>query len=204
MNLRYVLLAILVLSLGLILVILPERKQVNENNPEAILTELNAETHFKSNDEIAERIINQDPTLFLIDVRMSDSYFDFSLPGAENIPLEEILFPDWADLLDQEGMDIVFFSNNDVYAEQAWMFARQKGYKNLYVMKGGLNEWFATIIQPSAPSETASSVEFDLYQFRKGASIYFSGGQSIAFDDSEQDVVIVSRKKKKSVAAGGC
>ncbi len=204
MNIRYVLLAALVLILGLILVILPEKERVKEIKPELLLAELQTKTHYISTDEIAERLINQDPAVFLIDVRMADSYFEYSLPGAENIPLEEILFPDWEDYLAQDGKDIIFFSNDDILAEQAWMFARQKGYKNLYVMKGGLNEWFSTIIQPTPPAETASNKEFELYAFRKGAKIFFTGGQVLATDDSAPDVVVVARKKKKSVVEGGC
>lgn len=204
MNIRYSLLIALVVILGAILLVLPEKKQSSEISPEDLLCELKEQTHFKSTDEIAERLINQDPSILLIDVRMADYYFEYSLPRAENIPLEDILHPDWEEFLDQTDRDVVFYSNADVYAEQAWMLARRMGYENLFVMKGGLNNWFETIIQPTAPKETDSSLEIDLYQFRKGASIYFCGGQTLASDDAVQDVVIVSRKKKKSVVEGGC
>jgi sulfur-carrier protein adenylyltransferase/sulfurtransferase len=204
MNIKYSLLVALVLILSVILLILPEKKSTNEISPKALLYELKEQTHYKSTDEIAERLINQDPSIMLIDVRMSDSYFEYSLPGAENVPLEDILHPDWEEYLDQANKEVVFFSNSDVYAEQAWLLARRMGYENLYVMKGGLNHWFETIIQPVAPSEAASTTEFDLFEFRKGASIYFCGGQSVVSDESTQDVVVVSRKKKKTVIEGGC
>ena len=204
MNLRYSLLAVILISLGFILLILPEKKQTLETTPEVLKYELGEETHFISSDRVAERLINQDPTLLLIDVRTADAYSEYSLPGAKNIPLEDILHPDWEDIMGQSNRDLVFFSNSDIYAEQAWMFARRKGYKNLFVMKGGLNNWFETIIEPVAPPETASNLEMDAYQFRKGASIYFCGGQSISTDVAVQDAVVVTRKKKKSVVEGGC
>ncbi len=204
MNIKYSLLIAMVIILGSILLILPEKQQTSKISPDSLLNELKEHTHFMSTDEIAQRLINRDPSILLIDVRMADYYFEYSLPGAENIPLEDILHPDWKEILDQSDRDVVFYSNADVYAEQAWMLARRLGYKNLFVMKGGLNSWFETIIQPTAPKETASSSEIDLYQFRKGASIYFCGGQTITSDDAVQDVVVVSRKKKKSVVEGGC
>ncbi len=204
MNIRYSLLIALVIILSVILLVLPEKKSTTEVSPKALLLELKEQTHYKSTDEVAERLINKDPSIFLIDVRMADAYFEYSLPGAENIPLEDILHPDWADYLDQSNRELIFFSNADVYAEQAWLLARRMGYENLYVMKGGLNEWFETIIQPTAPPETASNSEFDLYQFRKGASIYFCGGQSVVSDETIQEVVVMSRKKKKTVIEGGC
>ena len=204
MNIKYSLLIALVLILSVILLVLPEKKSTDEISPKALLLELKEQTHYKSTDEIADRLINKDPSIFLIDVRMSDAYFEYSLPGAENIPLEDILHPDWADYLDQENREVIFFSNSDVFAEQAWLLARRMGYENLYVMKGGLNQWFETIIQPVAPKETASTSEFDLYDFRKGASIYFCGGQLVVSDETAQDVVVVTRKKKKTVIEGGC
>ncbi len=204
MNIRYSLLIALVIILGVILLILPEKTHTEIISPDVLLNELKEQTHFKHTDEIAERIINQDPTILLIDVRMADYYFEYALPGAENIPLEDILHPDWEDILDQSDRDIVFYANADVYAEQAWMLARRMGYENLFVMKGGLNSWFETIMQPKPPAETASSSEIDRYQFRKGASIFFSGGQIITTDESAQETVVVTRKKKKSVVEGGC
>ncbi|PKP35789.1 MAG: hypothetical protein CVU00_00495 [Bacteroidetes bacterium HGW-Bacteroidetes-17] len=204
MNLKYSLLAAILVILGFVLLILPAKEQLPETNPEVLQYELNEVTHFISTDKVAERIINQDPTLLLIDVRMADDYLNYSLPGAENIPLKEILHPDWDDLLNQTDRDIVFYSNADVYAEQAWMFARRKGYKKLFVMQGGLNNWFATIIQPTEPPETSSTKEIEAYQFRKAAGIYFCGGQAIVSEVNPQDALVITRKNKKTKVEGGC
>lgn len=204
MNLKYSLLAAILVILGFVLLILPAKEQLPETSPEVLQYELNEVTHFISADKVAERIINQDPTLLLIDVRMADDYLNYSLPGAENIPLKEILHPDWDDLLNQTDRDIIFYSNADVYAEQAWMFARRKGYKKLFVMQGGLNNWFATIIQPTEPPETSSTKEIEAYQFRKAAGIYFCGGQAIVSEVNPQDALVITRKNKKTKVEGGC
>ena len=204
MNLKYSLLAAILVLLGFVLLILPAKEQLSETNPEVLQYELGEVTHFISVDKVAERIINQDPTLLLIDVRMADDYLKYSLPGAENIPLEDILNPDWADLLGQIDRDIVFYSNADVYAEQAWMFARRKGYKKLFVMQGGLNNWFGTIIKPIEPTETSSAKDIEAYRFRKAASIYFCGGQAVVSEANPQDAIVITRKKKKSKVEGGC
>lgn len=204
MNVRYIFFAALLVVLGAGLFLLPEKTNTNEMAPEKILSELFDQTRYISTDEVAERIINQDPSLFLIDVRMADFYSEFSLLGAANIPLEELLMPDWEGYLAQEFVDIVFYSNGDIYAEQAWMLANRMGYENLYIMKGGLNCWFETIIKPEMPDQTASNTEFDLYEFRKGASQYFTGGELVSSDAGTTEPVIVSRKKKSSVVEGGC
>lgn len=204
MNVRYIFFAVLLLVLGAGLFLLPEQTNTYEMAPEKLHAELFDQTRYVSTDEVAERIINQDPSLFLIDVRMADYYLEFSLPGAANIPLEEILSPNWEDYLAQEFMDIVFYSNGDIYAEQAWVLANRMGYENLYIMKGGLNCWFETIIKPVMPEQTESNTEFDLYGFRKGASQYFTGGELISSDEGTTEPIIISRKKKSSVVEGGC
>ena len=204
MNIRYIFFAAIFFILGAGLLLIPEKKNLNETALEKLHSELFDQTRYISADEVAERIINQDPSLFLIDVRMADYYAEYSLPGAANIPLEEILYPEWEDYLAQELMDIVLYSNGDIYAEQAWMLANRMGYKNLYIMKGGLNCWFSTIIKPVKPEECASSTEFDLYDFRKGASQYFTGASLELSDEADTEHIVVSRKKKKAVLEGGC
>ena len=79
------------------------------------------------------------------------------------------------------------------------------GFENIYVMEGGLNKWFADIMQPEMPPATAPNEAIDLYTFRKGASLYFGGGseENMGTDMKGKDVKII-RRNKKAVTAGGC
>ena len=122
-----------------------------------------------------------------------------------SIPLDEILMPDWEDYLDQEGVDVVLYSNGDVLADQAWMLCTRLGYNNLYVMEGGLNKWFAEIMQPTLPDETAPSEDFDRYLFRKAAKIHFGGGSlEMESTPAETQKVKVVKREKKTITEGGC
>ena len=186
------------------LTMLPEKGYRSVVPPGDVLLKSTDQSRFLATHTIAERLIQRDPSILLIDVRMVDEFEDYNIPSSVNVPLEEILNV-YAELyVNQDAMDIVFYSNGDVFAEQAWNLCVQKGYKNLYVMKGGLNSWFATIIQPTRPDETAPSEAFDLYSFERAASIYFGGtavGASIA---PVQKKNVVVRKKEKKAAEGGC
>ncbi len=53
-------------------------------------------------------------------------------------------------------------------------YVRDLGYKNLYVMKGGLNEWFAKILNPTEPPQTAPTEEYNLYIVSIGCKAVFS------------------------------
>ena len=94
------------------------------------------------------------------------------------------------------------------------------GYKNLNVLKGGINTWFNTIINPKVPTENMASSEFELYTFRKAASMYFGvaypdkinknstivkrSSASKASNIAAPKKVIVTKKKKKMPVEGGC
>lgn len=200
---KLILVLLLILAFGLLL--LPESNHSEEVNPDQLFKKITSTSRFLSPDHVAEKLINEDPSIFLIDVRSGDQYADYSLPGAFNIPLDEMALPDWEDYFSQDGVDVVLFSNSDLHADQAWILASRLGYKNLYVLKGGLNQWFKDIMQPTLPPETASTEEFDLYSFRKAAYQHFGGGAAIEVGSNQsQEQVTVIKRKKKAVAEGGC
>ena len=101
------------------------------------------------------------------------------------------------------GVKVVFISNDDIRADQTWVLTKRLGVDGTYVMKGGLNCWMQTIIEPSQPDADAPSVDHALYAFRKGAQIYFTGAESATTDDGNVEVQ-VRRREKTNVAAGGC
>ncbi|MEN8225124.1 MAG: rhodanese-like domain-containing protein [Bacteroidota bacterium] len=204
MNKAYYTLAVFLLLLGIGLILLPEREHPDEASPREMLSDLSNPSRFISTDKVAEMIIDKDPTLLIVDVRDMYDYLDFSLPGAHSIPLEEILMNNWIDSLAFEQSKIILFSNSDIIADRAWILLKRENHHNIHVMKGGLNCWFKTIIQPQPPAETASDDEIDLYQFRKGASIYFTGGNTPIEQESSTQAVVVKRKNKSQVVEGGC
>lgn len=205
MSKTYIILAILLLSLAGGLIILPETSRSKEIAPEILYKEINDPARFLTVDQIAERIINEDPSILLLDVRSSEQYELFTLPDALSVPLSEIDLSESEQYLNQGEMDVIFFSNGDIHADQAWIICTRKGYKNLYVIEGGLNQWFTCIMQPSAPPETAPSEEFDLYSFRLAASQYFNGG-SIEKEspDVKGEPNKMIKRDKKTTTAGGC
>jgi rhodanese-related sulfurtransferase len=206
MSKRYIVLAILLIGIAYGLTQLPDKPTRLGLSPKEFLVQITDPSRFLSTDLIAKRIIEQDPSLFLIDVRSPEEFEEYSIDGAVNIPLDYLLDEDWAGYLNQDAMDIVFYSNSDIYSDQAWALSVQYGYSGLYIMKGGLNEWFRTIMLPTPPNELSPVVDFDLYSFRKGASQYFGGtpsGNQMEVETVKKKQVVV-RKKKKKAAEGGC
>lgn len=205
MNKNYIYLTVLILILSAGIFFLPERDNDNYLNPEELMREIVQTSRFVTTDDVAEMIIEKDPTLELIDVRSSDEYEEFTLQYAVNIPLDSINIESYQEYLGIEDMNAVFFSNDDIKADQAWVIARRLGYTNIYVLKGGLNCWVNTIIKPVKPGETESTEAFERYNFRKGASMFFTGAEINTADaGGEKSSLKITRKKKTAVAEGGC
>ncbi len=204
MNKNYIYLTLLLIVLAGGLFLLPEKENYQHMDPEDLMWSIVQPTRYVSTDQVAKRIIEGDPTLELIDVRTIDEFEEFSLQGAINIPIDSIMVPEYQDYLGIEDMSAVFYSDDDIKADQAWVLAKRLGYDHIYVMKGGLNCWIRTIIKPERPASTAAASEFELYSFRRGASMYFTGAEIAIPDDEGKQKVQVARKKKTVVAEGGC
>lgn len=206
MNKKYVILAGLLILLGIGLAVLPAQQHRKEIEPRQLMSEVMSQSRYLVTDAVARAIIEKDPAYLYVDVRDAAQFSSFSLPGAINIPLRELLDPANTSLLNQKVKNVVFFSNGDITAEKAWLLCRRMEYEHLYVMQGGLNKWAETIMKPPVPLASAPSQDFDTYEFRKGACAYFGGGGEAAQVQSNPAAqkVLVKPKKNSAPAAGGC
>ncbi len=204
MNSR-VILSIVFLGLGLIIAAVPQ----NTTHPyklsaEELLSEAYGRNQYFGPDEVADLLIKKDPSIQLIDVRDPDEYEKFSLPNAINIPLPSLLSDEWIDFLDQDVKMNIFYSNGALKANEAWMITMQLGFKNNYVLEGGLNYWADVIMNPQAPKSTSPNEEFAKYDFRKGAGMALGGGVMETSSSSTSVKPKIKARPKKKRAAGGC
>ena len=209
---RYLFLATLLIILAGGLVLLPKYQKLEGIKPELLLANAISPERYISTDELADRIINQDPSILLIDVRDSISYSKNTIPNAVNIPLKYILKADYEGYLNQNEYDVVLFSNDNFYADEAWIICNRLNYQNLRVLKGGVNNWFNTIINPTKPTENMAAIDFELYSTRKAASMFFGVAypeqakkQAVTVKKvAPKKTVVPIKKKKKMPTEGGC
>jgi rhodanese-related sulfurtransferase len=204
-----ILLAVFIIPLGLIIAAVPQNKtHPYKLSASQMLTEATSSSQFLSPDGIADMIVQKDPNLQLIDVRTPDEFLKFSLPGSINVPLTDLLSDEFKDILDQEIKMNVFYSNGTLEANEAWMITTQLGYKNNYVLQGGLNYWAETIMNPTAPSSTSPDEELAKYDFRKGASMALGGGAAENTATGASDIKVptkpIIKKATKKKVQGGC
>jgi rhodanese-related sulfurtransferase len=201
-------LAVFIIPLGLIIAAVPQNKtKPYKLSADQLLAEANNRTQYVTPDVVADMIVKKDPTLRLIDIRSQEEFEKFSLPGAINIPATDLLSDKYSDILNQDLKMNVFYANGTVAANEAWMITRQLGYTNNYVLEGGLNYWFDTILNPQKPASESPDEEFARYDFHRSAGMALGGGGAVkASNDqatsSAKPSVAPAGKKKK--AAGGC
>jgi rhodanese-related sulfurtransferase len=199
-------LAAVFIPLGIIIAAVPDHKtEPLRATTSEILEEVSQGAHNITTDEIAEMIVQQDPSLQLIDVRSQAEFDKFHLPGAVNVPQNSLLSDEWVDVFDQGDKMNVLYSNGNTTSTESYMLLRQMGYGEVYVMHGGLNYWAETIMNPKKPASTSPNDEIALYEFRKGAGAALGGGAAVdASSSSAPAPKAPKRRKKKKRAAGGC
>lgn len=211
MDRRYPILALILIVLAGGLLLIPQKGVDKHMKPAEMLLSVNDDARFLSTDHITKRMIEADPTLQLIDVRNPDEYRVFALQNAVNIPLDSLLSDSWSDILNQTAKDKVFYSNGDIDAEKAWMICKRNNIDRVFVMKGGINEWFETIIKIREPEQTAPAEVFDQYKFRMAARQFFTGigapeaqssGTSAPAQKKAPEPVKI--QKKEHSTGGGC
>lgn len=213
----YQILAGILIILAFGLVMLPEHQRHEGITPEVYVKNMISAERYISSDQLAEKMINEDPSLLIIDTRSPEEYASFSLPNAINIPLSEIFNEELNIYLDQDTYDVVLYSNDNFLSNEIWMIGNRMGYQRLYVLKGGLNEWFNTIIQPEQPTETMSQRDHDLHSFRLASGKYFGVNKDTVeievkvtkvnpapAKEPEKKKVTPKPKKKKRMPEGGC
>jgi hypothetical protein len=105
--------------------------------------------------ELAAWIIESRADYRLIDLRTPAEFEQYHIPTAVNIPMN---------VLTESGLGrqekLVLYSEGGIHSAQAWMLLKAQGYKSVYMLKGGLDEWkdqvvFPVVADSPTPSERA-------------------------------------------------
>lgn len=191
------------ISLGLILALIPfTGNRSISAKPSEVLTEITDESVYLTPDNVARMIASEDSTLRLIDVRTADQFNAFTLPGAINAPYEEFLNLDPSTILVRGDVKNVIFSNGDTDAAYALVLSRGMNYKNVFIMKGGMNSWYESVMNSSFSGERISARENALFESRTKAKRIFMEYNSLP--DSLKSKLLESKKLEAKKLDGGC
>lgn len=191
------------LSLGLILAVLPYngRRSLN-GKPAEVLSAVSDEKTYLSADQVARFIVSNDSALRLIDVRTPEEYRAFTLPGAINVPYKDFLQKDPGSFLGKGEMKNILFSNGNTDAAYALVLAHGMGFHKVYVMKDGMNGWYASVMNSSFSGERITARENALFETRTRAKRLFTEMNSLP--DSLKMKLLASKQLEAKKLDGGC
>ena len=202
MNTREKFSAIL-LILGLILALLPlSANRSLTMKPKKLLTEVLDVKTYLTVDQVARFIISEDNSVQLIDLRSPDEFSSFNIPGSINVPYYEFLDNDQDRVLNNGKTMNIFYSNGDFDSNYALVIARGLNYKKTYAMKGGLNEWFNTVMNSRFTGDRITARENSLFETRTRAKNLFTEINSLP--DSLKLKFIESKRVAAKKLDGGC
>jgi rhodanese-related sulfurtransferase len=194
--------SLLLILLGILLALLPiSANRSFTENPGRLLSDVLSKEASFTVDQIAEFIIREDSTVQLIDLRLPEESKKMTIPGAVNIPYPEFIQKD-PEIYINKAIKNIFFSNGDIESSYALVYARGLGYKNSYIMEGGVSEWVKTIIESKFSGERITARENALFETRKRAGEMFSELNSLP--DSLKTRFLESKRFSAKKLDGGC
>lgn len=193
----------MLVMLSLILALLPlTANRSFTAEPANLLAEVLDDENSFTADQVAGFIVRDDPAFQLIDLRSADEFRKQALPGAVNVPYGEFMRSDPDIWLRNEKIRTIFYSTGDLEADYALVYARGLGYKNSFVMAGGINEWIRTVIDTKFTGERITARENALFETRRRAGELFTELNSLP--DSLKLKYLESKKFSAKKLDGGC
>ena len=191
------------LSLGFILALLPlSGSRSFTVNPKKLLSEVLDNSTYFTVDQVAKFIVSEDSSVQIIDLRTPEEFRTLNIPGSINVPYSKLLDNDPGSFLNNGKARNIFYSNGDFDSNYAIAFERGLNFNNTYVMKGGLNEWFNTVMNSNFIGERISARENALFETRTRARKMFNEMNSMP--DSLKMKFIRSKHIAEKKLDGGC
>jgi rhodanese-related sulfurtransferase len=158
-----------VLALGVLFILLPDRKThlINRVSDPGYVASHPVAT--MDADELAFRLIDHEPNIRIIDLRTSDAFTHFSLPGADNIALRDLFGKDWVPMLSRRHIKKVLVGNDEGQERSAYLLLQELGYENMAVLQGGFSAFDKSILTAGSFLPTGSRWDADVSSFREKA-----------------------------------
>jgi rhodanese-related sulfurtransferase len=195
--------SVILLIFGFILALLPLSSNCSFTvKPHRVLAEALNNITCMNVDQVARLLVSEDSTILLIDLRSPEEFKSFNIPGSINVPYNELIDKGPSYFLGPANMKNIFYSNGDFDSNFAVVFADGLGYNNTYVMRGGLNEWFNTVMNSNFKGDRISARENALFETRTKARKLFMGTNSLP--DSLKSKFLKGKHFNRKKLDGGC
>lgn len=130
--------------------------------------------------ELADWIIQGRSDYRLIDLRSAAEFSQYHIPTAENVPVSQLSGYSLG-----RNEKVVLYSEGGIHSAQGWFLLRAEGYRGVYILRGGLDEWKDQVIYPSLPANADAS-QMAAFEKMKEVSRHFGGAPRAAGQEPTQ------------------
>lgn len=167
---KYLVIGGITILIGISAFFLPEKQNaiLKEANDPVILSKIDFRR--VSSDELAFRLINQSDNLILFDLRSKEKFEELALPQSYNVTYEFLFGKDAKKKLSLRNVRKIFIGDTEADEMKAAFIAKELGYNDVSILKGGFEEFRSTILEFKMPAGQISRNDIDKYKFREKAS----------------------------------
>ncbi len=122
-----------------------------------------------ASEELAGWIVQGKADYRLLDLRDEKDFGEYHIPTAENIQLTALKEAQLG-----RNEKTVLYSDGGIHSAQAWFLLKAEGYKGVYILRGGLEEWKDNVLFPRL-ADNASPAEVAAFERTKLLSKFFGG-----------------------------
>jgi rhodanese-related sulfurtransferase len=149
-------------------------------------------------DELAFRIVDQEPHTRIVDLRPVAAYSALALPGSVNLTQGDLFGRDLGNGIAQRQSKKVIVADNEAQERQAYLLLQELGYENLAILEGGFSAFSRAFLQAAPFVPVGNRGDEDVRRFRQEAQLKIPQ----LIDAQKAAATKVPRQEKK--IQGGC
>ncbi len=153
--------------------------------------------NYIDSDELAFRLIDKDTKIQILDFRTGKEFDKFKLPASTLLTVNNLFEKEPNQILRIKGIERIVVAENEKEAVKNAVILTELGYKNIRVLKGGLEQFNKDILSFKKTDEPKNKLEADKIRFRTLAA-------SVLPKLIEENKKSGPVEKKQKRVIGGC
>jgi hypothetical protein len=149
-------------------------------------------------DELAFRIVDQEPRLRILDLRPATSFAALALPGSTNLTQGDLFSRELGSSIAQRRIKKVIVAEDEAQERRACLLLQELGYENFSILKGGFPAFDRAFLHPVPFQPEGNRWDQDVRRFRENAQ-----GKIAALILAQKASAAKAPKTEKKIQ-GGC
>lgn len=189
--------------LSLILILLPANaNKKGEIKPTEQVLLLDSDDQMVGIELAARYVAENNSDVQFIDLRSSDEFQICNIPGSINIPFEQLFEQKWQSYFNQSQKVNILYSNGNSKSSMAFALLSSQNPLTIKMLKGGLNEWYAKVMNAEFKGGRLSAKENAIFENKSRAKTLFIELNSLP--DSAKNAFIELKLLEEKKLDGGC